>query len=74
MEYTFYSNPSLKSTVKINNLTYNYNDIIVYPYEKAIAQLLVIPVPKVDVEEYTYEELKAIPSKRGMGALGSSGK
>lgn len=48
--------------------------IIVYPYEKAIAQLLVIPVPKVDVEEYTYEELKAIPSKRGMGALGSSGK
>lgn len=74
VDYTFYSNPSLKSTVKINNLTYNYNDIIVYPYEKAIAQLLVIPVPMVEVEEYTYEELKAIPSKRGMGALGSSGK
>lgn len=46
----------------------------IYPYEKAIAQLLLVPVPTADVEEYTYEELKAIPSKRGMGALGSSRK
>lgn len=50
------------------------NNVIIYPYEKAIAQLLVIPVPVVDIEEYTYEELKAIPSSRGLGALGSSGK
>ncbi len=48
--------------------------IIRYPYEKAICQALVIPVPTVDVEEYTYEELLAIPSNRGTGALGSSGK
>lgn len=47
---------------------------IYYPCTKAIAQLLLIPVPTVDVEEYTYEELKAIPSSRGTGALGSSGK
>lgn len=47
---------------------------IFYPYEKAICQALVVPVPTVDVEEYTYEELKAIPSSRGTGALGSSGK
>ncbi len=47
---------------------------ILYPYEKAIAQLLLIPVPTAEVEEYTYEELKAIPSKRGVGALGSSEK
>lgn len=47
---------------------------ITYPYNKAIAQILVIPVPTVDIEECTYEELKAIPSSRGMGALGSSGK
>ncbi len=46
----------------------------IYPYEKAIAQLLLVPVPTADVEEYTYEELKEIPSKRGMGALGSSRK
>lgn len=47
---------------------------ITYPYNKAIAQILVIPVPTVDIEKCTYEELKAIPSSRGMGALGSSGK
>lgn len=47
---------------------------IYYPYEKAICQALVIPVPTVDVEEYTYDELMAIPSSRGVGALGSSGK
>ena len=46
----------------------------IYPYEKAIAQLLLVPVPTADVEEYTYEELKEIPPKRGMGALGSSRK
>lgn len=47
---------------------------ILYPCSKAIAQALVIPVPKVNVEEISYEELKNIPSERGMGALGSSNK
>ena len=46
----------------------------VYPYSKAIAQALVIPVPIVEVEETPYEELKEIKSERGMGALGSSNK
>lgn len=60
--------------------TYNkyYGDIMpdsfVYPYSKAIAQALVTPVPKVNVEEIPYEELQAIKSERGMGALGSSNK
>lgn len=49
-------------------------DDIFYPYSKAIAQALVVPVPKVNVEEIPYEELKAIESERGMGALGSSHK
>ena len=48
--------------------------IIRYPYEKAICQALVIPVPEVTVEEITYDELKGIASERGTGALGSSGK
>ena len=48
--------------------------IIRYPYEKAICQALVIPVPEVTVEEITYNELKGIASERGTGALGSSGK
>ena len=47
---------------------------IIYPYSKAIAQLVVHEVPKMNVKEISYEELKAIPSKRGTGALGSSGK
>ena len=46
----------------------------VYPYSKAIAQALVLPVPDVNVEDITYEELKTITSERGLGALGSSGK
>ena len=49
-------------------------DAILYPYSKAIAQALVIPVPKTEVEEITYDELKEIASERGMGALGSSNK
>lgn len=46
----------------------------VYPYSKAIAQALVVPVPKVIVDEIPYDELKEIKSERGMGALGSSNK
>lgn len=51
-----------------------YYEVIMYPYSKAIAQLIVHEVPKMNVKEVTYEELKTIPSKRGTGALGSSGK
>ena len=51
-----------------------YENSIVYPYEKAIVQALVVQVPKVTVEEISYEELKQIPSERGMGQLGSSNK
>jgi dUTP pyrophosphatase len=47
---------------------------IMYPYEKAIGQLVVLEVPKMNVQEVTYEELLQIPSKRGTGKLGSSNK
>ena len=50
------------------------NNTLVYPYSKAIAQALVVPVPKVKVDEIPYDELKEIKSERGMGALGSSNK
>ncbi len=49
-------------------------EAIIYPYEKAIAQLVVHEVPKMNVQEISYEELQKIPSKRGIGVLGSSGK
>lgn len=48
--------------------------LFIYPYSKAIAQALVIPVPEVEVDELSYDELMAIPSERGTGKLGSSGK
>ena len=47
---------------------------IIYSYTKAIAQLVVHEVPKMNVKEISYDELKEIPSKRGTGSLGSSGK
>lgn len=47
---------------------------ILYPYEKAICQAILVEVPKVKIQELTADELKAIPSKRGDGKLGSSGK
>lgn len=45
-----------------------------YPYSKAIAQAILMPVQKVKIEEVTYDELKAIKSDRMKGQLGSSGK
>lgn len=47
---------------------------IIYPYTKAIAQAEVCEVPVMNQYEISYEELLNIPSIRGTGALGSSGK
>ena len=49
-------------------------DYIVYPYEKAICQCLMIKVPKFKTKEISYDELLRFESERGKGALGSSGK
>ena len=49
-------------------------DYIVYPYEKAICQCVMVEVPKLKTEEISYEELLRFESERGKGALGSSGK
>ena len=46
----------------------------VYPYSKAIAQALIIPVLKTEVNEIPYDELMIIKSERGLGKLGSSSK
>jgi len=47
---------------------------IIKPLNKAITQFVMLPVPKMNVKEITYEELKNIKSERGLGKLGSSGK
>lgn len=53
---------------------FDRNDVIFYPYEKAICQAVLLPVPKMKSVEIPLEELKVIPSERGEGKIGSSGK
>lgn len=62
------------NSVWVNNTLDGFDNASIYPYSKAIAQLLVYYVPPMNVKETSYEELLQIPSKRGTGALGSSGK
>lgn len=62
-----------KDMVEIETILSETNAIL-YPYEKAIAQLVVHRVPNMDECEISYEELRTIPSKRGDGILGSSRK
>ncbi len=51
------------------------NAYIIYPYSKALFQGVVHCVHnELEREEISYDSLKAIPSERGSGALGSSGK
>lgn len=47
---------------------------ILYPYEKAICQAVVLPVPNCDIEEIDIDALKCFASERSDGKLGSSGK
>jgi dUTP pyrophosphatase len=49
-------------------------DYIRYPYEKAIAQAMIIPVPQVHINEIPYEDLLKFESERVLGTLGSSNK
>ena len=50
------------------------DDFIVYPYTKAICQAVLLPVPKVEINEISYDQLKEFKSIRMMGNLGSSNK
>lgn len=45
-----------------------------YPYEKAICQAILIPVPKTEIQELTFEQILDIASERKDGKLGSSNK
>lgn len=70
----FISKLSEEETYKDYYIHDDIRDSFVYPYSKAIAQALVVPVPRVTIEEVSYEELLAIKSERGLGQLGSSDK
>lgn len=59
----------------VEQLKQTYGDkIIIYPYEKAIAQAMVVEVPKMKVEKLDLETILNIESERGTGMLGSSNK
>ena len=59
----------------IESLKNTYGDnIIIYPYEKAIAQAVLVEVPQMTVEELELETILNISSERGTGMLGSSNK
>ena len=59
---------------EVQDMTYKKADVIVYPYEKAICQIVLQEVPVLEERELTYEELCSIASERGAGRFGSSGK
>jgi len=50
------------------------DDEILYPYSKAICQVVLLPVPKTMVITVDYNYLKTFSSERGMNCLGSSNK
>ncbi len=56
------------------NHVFDEENYISYPYSKAIAQALLLPVPPSEIKEILYSDLKNIKSERGLGMLGSSGK
>ena len=59
---------------KLHDAKQELDKAIYYPYSKAVCQAALEIVPVIETEEISFEELKEIPSERGDGALGSSGK
>lgn len=55
-------------------VAHQFQGSIVYPYEKAICQCIMVQVPKLGIKEVSYDDLLELKSERGTGALGSSGK
>ncbi len=54
--------------------TFNKSDVIFYPYEKAICELVVHIVPSLETKVVSYDEIQKISSERGASGFGSSGK
>lgn len=59
---------------KYDNLCLLENDIVVYPYTKAICQGIVHNVIDLQSKEISYDELQQYKSMRGNNKLGASGK
>lgn len=68
------TNPKPLIITKFPDDYIDIDTVIVYPYSKAICQAVVLPVPKLTIEEIDYEDIMKIESLRGSGSLGSSKK
>lgn len=71
------NNTSSKIIVIAKNVEEYVTDsavIVVYPYDKAISQFIVVPVPQMTTIEVSPDMIMNIASERGTGALGSSEK
>ena len=64
----------LSDEFEINGKTYKKDEVILYPYTKAVCQIVLQEVPPVESKEISYDELLQISSERGAGGFGSSGK
>ena len=62
-----------KDGIKIGKFD-DSDNMLIYPMSKAITQGILLKIPRVKTNEVSYDELKVIPSSRGMGAWGSSQK
>jgi len=58
----------------VDGETYEKDECIIYPYTKAICQLVVQEVPALEVKEVSYQDLLHFESERGDGRFGHSGK
>ena len=58
----------------VDGKKYDTSKVILYPHTKAICEMVLQIVPKMEEQELSYEELKNIPSARKTGGFGSSNK
>lgn len=65
---------NLSDTFEVDGKKYNKDNIVYYPYTKAICEVVLHVLPSLESKEISYEELLKIESERGAGGFGSSGK
>lgn len=59
---------------EVDGVVYKKSECVVYPYTKAICEIVLHEVPVLETRELSYEELCSIASERGKRGFGSSGK
>lgn len=59
---------------EVDGKLYKKQDCIMYPFSKAVCQIVMHVVPDLEEKELTYEDICKISSERGKGGFGSSGK